>query len=202
MSTETAGKQNEDLLYRRFLSGDTAAYDQLLIRYGDSLVMYLNGYLRDFQESEDLMIEAFARIMAKRPSIRDGFFRAYLYKTARNLALRFNQKKRRLQVFSTDGMDREFADSIIFRETGGDTDDRSVTQRLEKEEKMRALYQCLDRIDPDLREALWLVYAEDMTYAQAASVMGVKVKRVDRLLARGKQQMRNELRKEGVTNAY
>ena len=58
------------------------------------------------------------------------------------------------------------------------------------------------RIDPELREALWLVYSEGLTYAEAASVMGVNAKRVDHLLSRGKKQMREELKKEGVLGAY
>ena len=32
--------------------------------------------------------------------------------------------------------------------------------------------------------------------------MGVKVKRIEYLLAKGKRRMQNELEKEGVTNAY
>ena len=61
---------------------------------------------------------------------------------------------------------------------------------------------CLDRIDPELREALWLVYMEELTYNEAALVMGVKPKRVDHLLTRGKEHMRRELAKEGIRNAY
>jgi RNA polymerase sigma-70 factor (ECF subfamily) len=71
---------------------------------------------------------------------------------------------------------------------------------LVRDEEAKILRKCLERIEPELREAMWLVYMEQMTYAQAAKVMGVKEKRVDRLLTRGKQQMRKELEKEGITN--
>jgi RNA polymerase sigma-70 factor (ECF subfamily) len=60
----------------------------------------------------------------------------------------------------------------------------------------------MGRIDPELKEALWLVYIEELTYKDAALVMGVKPKRVDHLLTRGKEHMRRELAKEGITNAY
>ena len=62
--------QSDHELYSLFLAGDTRAYDELMIRYGDSLTVYLNGYLHDWHDAEDLMIEAFARIMAKKPRIR------------------------------------------------------------------------------------------------------------------------------------
>ncbi len=200
-------------LYRRFLDGDRDSYDQLLIRHGDSLTMYLYGYLHDWDDAEDLMIEAFARIMAKRPSIGERSFKAYLLRTARNLAIRFSERKRLVTVFSIDGMSQELADTILTTGRTKPTDGASggappviaegspVEDELIKDEKKQILHVCLDRIDPELREALWLVYFEDMSYAQAASVMGVSTKKVDHLLERGKKTMRGELEKEGMTSA-
>ena len=34
-------KTNDDNLYTAYLAGDTSAYDRLMIKYGDSLTMYL-----------------------------------------------------------------------------------------------------------------------------------------------------------------
>ena len=51
------------------------------------LVLFLNSYVKDIHEAEDLMIEAFAQMFVRRRSVsEDGSFRAYLYKTARRLA--------------------------------------------------------------------------------------------------------------------
>ena len=77
----SAAMADDGTLYKRFLAGEQAAYDQLMIRYGDSLTLYLYGYLHDWHAAEDQMIEAFARIMVKRPRIGEGHFKAYLYKT-------------------------------------------------------------------------------------------------------------------------
>ena len=47
------------------------------------LIFYINGYIKDVHEAEDLMIEAFSQIFAKeRPITGEGSFKAYLYKTA------------------------------------------------------------------------------------------------------------------------
>lgn len=200
---------SDDILYQRFLAGENERYDQLMLRYGDSLTMYLYGCLHDWEEAEDLMIEAFARIMAKRPRIREGAFKAYLYKTARNLALRSRSRRQRVQTFSIDGMEQEVADQILHRgaSDGGSSGSGGnfkspAEEALRRADQMQALHLCLDRIEPELREALWLIYFEELTYAQAAEIMGVKPKRIDRLLTRGKEQMRKELAKEGMTNAY
>ena len=171
-------------LYDSFRHGDTKAYDRLMIRHGDSLTMYLYGYLHDWHDSEDLMIEAFARIMAKRPGIGEGKFKAYLFRTGRNLASRFHEKSTRISRFSFDEYDADPADREM------------VEDLLVNEERREVLRTCLERIDPELREALWLRYFEDMSYAQIASVMKVNTKKIDHLLQKGKKTLRKELEKE------
>ena len=43
-------------LYRRYLNGDEGALPELMARYGDALTIYIDGYLGDIHEAEDLMI--------------------------------------------------------------------------------------------------------------------------------------------------
>ncbi|MCR4633127.1 MAG: sigma-70 family RNA polymerase sigma factor [Erysipelotrichaceae bacterium] len=180
---------SDDELYRSFLKGETSSYDQLMIRYGDSLTFYIEGYLHDLQDSEDLMIEAFARIMVKKPRIAPGCFKAYLYKTARNLAARFHEKRKNMQPFGFEDLREDIADSM------------QTLQLLENERRKETLHLCLERIDPQMKEALWLFYFEDLSYEQIADVMRIRKKQVDHLLSRGKQMMKKELMKEGVTDA-
>jgi RNA polymerase sigma-70 factor (ECF subfamily) len=100
-----------------------------------------------------------------------------------------------------DGLEEEALDSLIAQNAEGSADESPEEKELGEGETKKVLTECLERIDPDLREALWLIYAEDMSYAEAAEVMGVNKKRIDHLLTRGKQAMRKELKKEGVTDA-
>ena len=202
MTWTCMGEKNDDTLYQHFLQGDTVSYDELMIRYGDRLTFYLHGYLHDINDAEDLMIEAFARIMAKRPNIGEGAFKAYLFKTARNLALRHQDKKQRMQVFSIDGLDSEIADKVLAAGTGQIERYSPVEEDIGHEERKQILHLCLDRIEPELKEALWLIYFEEMSYAEAAAVMKVNRKKIDHLLQRGKKNMRIELLKEGMVSAY
>jgi RNA polymerase sigma-70 factor (ECF subfamily) len=182
--------ENDHQLYFRFLSGETAALDELMLRYGDSLTSYLHAVLHNRQDAEDLMIETFARIMVKKPSIRDGCFKAYLFKTGRNLALRFGAKRGRLQTFAIEELTEEPS-----------SPEETEAQFLDQERRL-ALYRCLNRIEPQYRETLWLVYMEGLSYREASEVLRVSEKKIDRLLQRGKLLLRQELEKEGVTDAY
>lgn len=180
---------NDDVMYKRFLAGEIAAYDQLMLRYGDSLTFYLHGITHDWHDAEDMMIEAFARIMAKRPRIGEGAFKAYLFKTGRNLAIRLQTKKRNNMSFSLDDMNTEPAA------------EEYLEDRVTNGEMEQILHLCLERIDPDLSETIWLIYFEEMTYAQTAEVMKVNKKKVDHRLTKAKKLLREELKKEGIHSA-
>ena len=181
---------NDITLYQRFLSGDDSGLQRLMERYGNSLTLYIDGYLHDIHEAEDLMIEAFAYFVAKRPRLRDDGFRAYLYKSARHLALRCLQKKRRKQLFSFDDLEQE-PESDVLRETRVQTDERN-----------RILWRCMDELAPAYREALYLVYFEGMRHAEAAAVMRKTEKQIADLVYRGRASLRKTLEREGITTWY
>ena len=92
----------DETLYRAYLAGDEQALTTLTERYGDSLTLYLCGFTHNLQDAEDLMIEAFARIIKKRPEIGDGCFKSYLYRTGRNLATNFFHRNRHSGNFSLE----------------------------------------------------------------------------------------------------
>jgi RNA polymerase sigma-70 factor (ECF subfamily) len=66
------------------------------------------------------------------------------------------------------------------------------------DEQKQALNRALTQLPEDMRQALHLIYFEDLSYAEAALVMKRSTKQVDNLLYRGKQQLRTILQKEGV----
>ena len=84
----------DEELYRQYLRGDEAGLEALMRKYGNPLTLYINGYLHDVHEVEDLMIEVFSYLFTKKPRIRDGGLKAYLYKAARHMALRHKSRHR------------------------------------------------------------------------------------------------------------
>ena len=95
----------DESLYRQYLSGDDEGLNALMKKYGDPLTLYIDGYLHDVHEAEELMLDVFAYLFTKKPRIRDGGFKAYLYKAARHMALRHKSKRKAL--FSLDALTGE-----------------------------------------------------------------------------------------------
>lgn len=57
---EVNGMAMDEELYRQYLCGDEAGLVALMKKYGNPLTLYINGYLHDVHEAEDLMIEVFS----------------------------------------------------------------------------------------------------------------------------------------------
>ena len=180
---------SDEIAYRRYLDGEQKAADLLVEKYGDALTLYINGYLKDIHEAEDLMIEAFSLIFAKeRPITGTGAFKAYLYKTARNLALR-HRKKNRCIFLRLDELGFEPCSDVL-----ADTE-------LYRSERRRQLYDALEKLKAEYREALYLVYFEDMSYRNAAMIMHKSEGQITKLIYRGKQSLKAILEQEGFTYA-
>ena len=163
----------DEEFYKQYLCGDEAGLEALMKKYGDPLTLYINGYLHDVHEAEDLMIEAFSYLFTKKPRIRDGGFKAYLYKAARHMALRH---KSRRQIFF------------------------SFEEVVRTKERNQILHFCMDELNSEYRETLYLTYFEGMSYQQAAEVMGKSVKQITNMVYRGKERLRGLLEREGITN--
>ena len=177
----------DETLYHQYLCGDDTGLDALMKRYGDPLTLYIDGYLHDIHEAEELMLDVFAYLFTKKPRIREGSFKAYLYKAARHMALR-HRSKRRL-MFSLDALTDEPDGQLLAEEVIGTA------------ERNRILHGCMGEMNPDYREVLYLTYFEGMSYAQAAEVTGKTVKQITNLVYRGKESLRKLLEREGITNA-
>lgn len=176
---------SDETLYKRYISGEDKTADVLVERYGDLLTLYINGYIKDIHESEDLMIEAFSQMFAKeRPVSGEGSFKAYLYKTARNLSIR-HIKKRHILFTRLDELEFEPQSDVL-------TDDE-----IHLSERNNYLYMALEGLKVEYREALYLVYFEDMSYRDAAGVMGKSEQQITNLIHRGKMSLKTILEREG-----
>ena len=50
----------DESLYRQYLNGDDEGLNALMKKYGDPLTLYIDGYLHDVHEAEELMLDVFA----------------------------------------------------------------------------------------------------------------------------------------------
>ena len=178
--------ETDEALYRIYLAeGSEDALRELLLRHRESLTLFLFGYVRNMDDAEELMLDAFA-VAAARTSAYAGrsSFRTWLFGIGRHLAMRRLRSRR--EPLSPEQDD-----------AGAD----SPELELMRSERDRQLYEALGRLNPEYRQALYLLFFEDMNSEEAARVMGKTRKQVYNLTERGKKALRTELERIGFDYA-
>lgn len=55
----------------------------------------------------------------------------------------------------------------------------------------------MDKLRPNYRQVLWLIYIEGFTNKEAAAVMGKTVHNIESMVSRARKALRSQLEKEG-----
>ena len=171
--------------YHRFLQGDSAALEELIQTYSDSLVRYIFCYVKNAAAAEDLMEDTFAALIVKRKRFSDeGNFAAYLYRIARNKSLDYLRSPRKNTFPLCD------FENVLHAEDA----EREVLKR----ERDRKIYALLFTLSEEYRSALYLTYYGGLSVEELQSALHKSRKQVYNLLARAKSSLREKLEKEGI----
>ena len=173
-------------LYRRFRSGDEDAFDELVGLYRESLTLYINSFVKDMYEAEELMIDVFAHLDEERGYQGKSSLKTYLFAIARNLALRHVKKRGRKEHVPIEELINELS--------GGDSSPETDYLRGERGEQLRGAIQ---KLKPEYGEVLRLLYFESMSYTEAAGAMHKTVKQIDNLTYNAKVSLKAMLEGEG-----
>lgn len=171
---------------RRFPDGEEGSLDKLLKDVFFDLVYFLYGYTHDVHAAEDLAMDTVADHLA-RPERYDGraSLKTYLFMRGRSRALN-HLRRGRILPFASLSEAEELPDE---RE--------DLEEKVLQGERRRAVAAAMAKLPPDMREAVHLVYFEQMSYAEAAAVMKKDRKQIDNLLVRAREKLRTILGKEG-----
>ena len=174
--------ESDEVLYGRFLEGDKAALDQLLERHGNSLTLFLRGYVDSMEDAEDLMMDSFVAIAMKKSwAAKGSTFKTWLFAIGRNLAL-MHMRRRKRTVCQDWTMEASMQDT-------GEHPEMKILQ----DESRRTLFQALDHLKEEYREVLYLMYFDEMTVEEICQVMNRSKTQVYHLTTRGREALRREL---------
>lgn len=170
---------NGESSYRRYLEGDDNAFAEIVDLYFDNLTYFVNRYVNDFHASEDIAEDSLLELMIhpKRYNFRVSL-KTYLFSIARHKAI--NHFKHASKI-------TELIDDTV---SAGDL--KSLEDDVIKTDEKRRLIESIDKLDPEFREAVLLVYFEELSYKDAAKVMKKSVKQIDNLISRAKSKLRTE----------
>ena len=172
--------------YHRFLMGDKNGISQIVYDYYDGLVLYLNTWLNNLYDAEDMAQETLAVLISKKPTFNEKCsFKTWLYAIGRNVTVKFLRKNHRMIVSPPEEV------------TLLSTQEQDAAREYFADEERQALHRCLLRLRPDFRRVVWLKYFETMSANEMATAMGKTTSSINHLIIRAKEALEKEMNEEG-----
>ena len=167
--------------YRRFLEGDEKGLNEIVEMYGNNLLFFINGYVKNVSLAEDIMEDTFMELIVHKHHFKEeSSFKTYLFKIGRNKALNALKKNK---VFIS--LDTEVEDTI------------KLEDLMIKNDKNRQVKHAIEKINPLYGQVIHLLYFEEMTYEEIGKVIKKSNKQIKNLAYRARISLKEVLEKEG-----
>jgi RNA polymerase sigma-70 factor, ECF subfamily len=176
-SPRAYGKAPDATLLSWSSEGDRRAFDEIVTRHGAFALRVASRLIPDARVAEDIVQEAMVRAWSQSRQFdeRRARFTTWLYRIVVNLCI---DQRRRVQP---EPMPEDFdpADPAA-----------GAVEMMEVIERDATLARELSKLPARQRAAMTLVYDEGLSGAEAARVLGLTAKAVERLLARARAFLR------------
>lgn len=182
----------DEELMLRFQQGEAACFRELVIRHQRNVLNVASRITGNREEAEDIAQEVFLRVYRAvndyRPLTK---FSTYLYKITLNLSL---NQVRRAKVVLNRFFSGEEGDKEEFERAGrADTLPDTPLTSMEKEEAKKAVRKAIRSLPKRQRLAIILSQYQELSYQEISEILGCSLKAVERLIHRGKGQLKEEL---------
>ena len=198
MGADAAGSvqrlDTDTSLVERCLRGEQAGWDELVRTHTRRVYAICYRFTNKESEAQDLTQEVFLRIFKTLGSFRagEGSFTVWLTRLTRNLLVDHYRRTKQERV--TDAIDEKLG--ILEEKTAQYSRTDGLLAGREAGEVLRA---GLQKLSPELREAVILRDLEELEYREIAKVLNVPEGTVKSRLNRGRAELARVLRRNKVT---
>ena len=180
-----------NLLVRRCISGDAAAWQEIVQRYHRRIYSICYRFAGSADDAQDLTQEVFIKMYRTLSSydVERGGFMTWVTTITRNLLVdHFRKSKQDRITDSLDATPSEHEDSMPLVEQ---IQDKSLPpdSRVQSRETGETVHRALQKLSPDLREAVILRDLQDLDYREIATVLKVPEGTVKSRINRGRAEL-------------
>jgi RNA polymerase sigma-70 factor (ECF subfamily) len=180
-----------NLLVRRCNSGDAAAWQEIVQRYHRRIYNICYRFAGSADDAQDLTQEVFIKMYRTLSSydVERGAFMTWITTITRNLLVdHFRKSKQDRITDSLDATPSEHEDSMPLVEQIQDNT-LPPDSRVQSRETRVTVHHALQKLSPDLREAVILRDLQDLDFREIATVLKVPEGTVKSRINRGRAEL-------------
>jgi len=184
-------------LIRRCVHGDASAWEEIVQRYHRRIYNICYRFAGSSDDAQDLAQEVFIKMYRTLDSydVERGAFMTWVTTVTRNLLVdHFRKHKQDRVTDSLDSAPSEHEDAMPLsdqiEDKGAPPDSRVQTQEVQA-----TVHQALQKLSPELREAVILRDLQDLDYREIAAVLKVPEGTVKSRINRGRAELARVLQR-------
>jgi len=190
------GEQAADnVLVEEFIAGSDAAFTQLVTRYKDPIINYINMMVGNYDTAADLAQETFLRVYQNIGRYNSQYqFSTWIYRIATNLAIdEIRYRKRRGQVFYRNVWENQADCSAEEREFALRDSSRSPSDEVLRKESGRVLGDAIRSLPPKYRTAFVMKEVQELPYDEIARILKTSPGTIKSRLHRARELLQRKL---------
>ncbi|MBI3474977.1 MAG: sigma-70 family RNA polymerase sigma factor [Acidobacteria bacterium] len=179
------------LLVRRCIAGDSAAWEDIVQRHHRRIYNICYRFAGTSDDAQDLTQEVFIKMYRTLGSYdaSKGAFMTWVTTVTRNLLVdHFRKTKQDRMTDSLDTAPSEHEDAQPLSAQIADPS-KSAHEQVQSRETKEAVHQALQKLSPELREAVILRDLQDMDYKEIAGALKVPEGTVKSRINRGRAEL-------------
>ena len=179
------------MLVRRCISGDAAAWEEIVQRYNRRIYNICYRFAGSADDAQDLTQDVFIKMYRTLQTydVERGAFMTWVTTITRNLLVdHFRKTKQDRVTDSIDGAPSEHEDAMPLSEQIRDTS-ATPDSRVQSRETSETVHRALQKLSPELRESVILRDLQDMDYKEIAHVLKVPEGTVKSRINRGRAEL-------------
>jgi len=177
----------DEQLILSFQGGDVNSFNEIVYRYKDKLLNYVNGYMHDIDISENLVQDTFMKVYTHGNSYKEiAKFSTWIYTIAGNLAKTELRKLKRRKTFTFSQLshqDNEFnLERIQFN---------SENNENQEDETYVAIREAIPKLSEDYRNIIILRDIQELSYDEISNITKLALGTVKSRINRARLKLRD-----------
>jgi len=194
MSSESANESSADAdrgLVARAQQGDTAAFDQLVVKYSPRLYGMIYHMTSNKEDANDLMQDVFAKAFRSLSRFRGkSSFYTWIYAIGTNMTLNFLKKRKRRAAWSLDDLDSGIQNDDAMVDIAHSANPRHQS---DVNELQKRLNEAMQSLSDDHRAVVTMFDIQGIPHAEISKILKVSEGTVRSRLFYAHQQLQGYL---------
>ena len=185
----------DNVLVEEFIAGNDAAFTQLVTRYKDPIINYINIMTGNYDTAADLAQETFLRVYQNIGRYNNLYrFSTWIYRIATNLAIdEIRYRKRRGQVFYRNVWENQGDGAAEEREFALRDSGRNPGEEVLRKESGQVIGDAIRSLPPKYRTAFVMKEVQELSYDEIARILKTSPGTIKSRLHRARELLQRKL---------